>query len=41
MNDSTTLSAGECWCMHGHTARQSVGQRKMDGGSVERVTQLK
>lgn len=43
MNDSTTLSAsaGECWCMHGHTERQSVGQRKIDGESGERVTQLK
>lgn len=30
MNNSTTLSAGECRCMHGHTERRSVGQRGMD-----------
>lgn len=24
MNNGTTLSAGECRCMHGHTERQSV-----------------
>ena len=41
VNNSTTLSAGECRCMHGHTERKSVGQREMDGESGERVTQLK
>lgn len=35
MNDSTTLSTGECRCMHGHTERKSVGHREMDGESRE------
>lgn len=35
MKYNTTLCAGECRCMHGHTERKSVGQRGMDGESRE------
>lgn len=35
MNDSATLNAGECRCMHGHTERKSVGHRELDGESRE------
>ena len=42
MNDSTTLSAGECRCMHGHTERKGVGCTGMAGERrTERVIQLK
>ena len=38
-NNITTLSALECWCMHGHTERQSVGKEGHSAGVNIRVAE--